>query len=324
MRADSGPVEGVCLSKNLDLKALFGDVFERFAPGVRLLSPEEVEDPSRIRFALAWKPEDDAFTPYGNLALVSSIAAGVDSLLSCPSLPPDVAVTRLRDPDQGALMAGFAAWHVIWHHRNMGAFLEAQAASEWLGVGRYAGFSAPRTCTVGVLGYGLMGKAVVRGVAALGFPVVAALRKPRDEAPPPGVRFELGANAIRDTAAESRILINVLPLTEETRDVLDGKLFSVMPEGSVLVQLGRGDHLVDADLDAALDSGRLSAASLDVFRQEPLPPEHHWWRDPRILITPHKASDSSPRLVAEQVAAAVKDVLAGRMPETAVCREDGY
>ena len=324
MPGDAAPVEGVCLSANLDLKALFGDVFERFAPGVRLLSPDEVEDPSRIRFALAWRPADEAFTPYENLLLVSSIAAGVDSILTCPSLPKDVAVTRLRDPDQGALMAGFAAWHVIWHHRNMGAFLEAEAKGEWLGVGRYAGFSAPRTCTVGVLGYGLMGKAVARGVAALGFPVVAALRKPRDEPPPPGVRFEVGANAIRDTAAESRILINVLPLTAETRDVLNRDLFSAMPDGGVLIQLGRGDHLVETDLDAALDSGRLSAASLDVFRQEPLPPGHRWWRDPRILITPHKASDSSPRLVAEQVAAAVRDILAGRTPETAVCREDGY
>lgn len=324
MQADAAPVEGVCLSATLDLKALFGEVFERFAPGVRLLSPEEVEDPSRIRFALAWRPAADAFEPYPNLLLVSSIAAGVDSLLACPSLPADVVVTRLRDPDQGALMAGFAAWHVVWHHRNMGAFLEAEANGEWLGIGRYSGFSAPRTCTVGVLGYGLMGEAVARGVAALGFPVVAALRKPRDEPPPPGVRFEVGANAIRDTAAESRILINVLPLTEATRDVLDMELFSVMPEGSALIQLGRGDHLVDEHLDAALDSGRLSAASLDVFRQEPLPPDHRWWRDPRILITPHKASDSSPRLVAEQVSAGMREILAGRVPETAVCRKDGY
>jgi glyoxylate/hydroxypyruvate reductase A len=97
-----------------------------------------------------------------------------------------------------------------------------------------------------------------------------------------------------------------------------------MPKGAALIQLGRGEHLVDADLDAALDRGHLAGASLDVFRQEPLPENHRWWRDPRITITPHQASDCSSDMVAEQVSRAALDIVAGRMPSTAVDRSLGY
>lgn len=314
-------IEGVYLSSKLDLEELFADVFSPYADQVRIRLPRDIEDPSRIQFSVAWYPEKEAFTPYPNLRLVSSIAAGVDSLINCPSLPASAHLTRIRDDAQADMMAGFAVWQVVWHHRNMGHYLQRQAFSTWdqqnLSV-------SPKDYTVGVLGYGLMGKAIAEAVAALGFPVVAAVRKQPSEAPTAGISFETGASSVERVAARSQALINVLPLTPQTENILDEDLFNLMPTGARLIQLGRGQHLVDEDLDKALASGQLGGASLDVFRTEPLPEDHRWWRNDKILITPHHASDSSAAIVAKQVTEAAIAAVNGRVPENTVDRTQGY
>lgn len=319
----SGPVEGVYLSATLDLERLFRRAFAVHGDRVRLRSPAQIEDPSSVRFALCWHPPAHAFAPYPNLMLVSSIAAGVDSLVSCPSLPADAIVTRVHDPDQADLMAGFAAWHVVWHHRRMGHYLACQAEGRWA-EHAIAELARPRDVPVGILGYGVMGAAVARAVRAMGFPVVVARSGDGPASAPDGIAFEWGDGAIRRTAARSRILVNVLPLTPRTRGVLDRHLFAAMPSGAALIQIGRGDHLIDEDLTWALDEGHLAGASVDVFRHEPLPTDHPWWRDPRIVVTPHQASDSDVGLMAAQVADAAAAVAVGQMPPHAIDRSRGY
>lgn len=318
----NGAIEGVYLSTTLDLENLYSGVLANADRPIRLRRPEEVENPEKVRFALCWYPAAQSFDAYPNLKLASSIAAGVDHIVNCPSLPTDAIVTRVRDEHQASLMAAFAAWHVVWHHRSMGFHLASQARGEWARRD-FDEVTPPPSYTVGILGYGLMGQAIARAVAAMGFPVVAAARSMRD-AGMGGVDLETGPDAVMRTASRSNVLINVLPLTRDTHDILNADLFAAMPRGSALIQLGRGEHMVDADLDAALESGQIAGASLDVFRQEPLPKDHHWWRDPRIVITPHQASDCSRATVVEQVARAVIDVSEGRRPITAVDRERGY
>lgn len=320
--AEASVIEGVYLSTDLDLEELYREAFAAH-PKVRLRHPHEIDDPEAVRFALCWRPADEAFDPYPNLGLASSIAAGVDSIVNCPSLPKKVVVTRVRDGNQGDLMAGYAAWHVVWHHRNMARYINHQRSATWA---RYdiSGLLPPRDCVVGVLGFGLMGQAIARAVVAMGFTVVAAIRGEPPTKSSAGVSFESGPDAVRRTAAKAHMLINVLPLTPETRDILDAKLFATMPAGAVLIQLGRGEHLVEDDLILALDNGLLSGASIDVFRTEPLPGNHPFWRDPRIVVTPHQASACSTTIVAEQVAQAALDVVAGRRPQTAVDRCSGY
>ncbi|WP_417674952.1 NAD(P)-dependent oxidoreductase [Roseibium sp.] len=321
--ATSTLVEGVYLGERYDLEAFYSRYFEPHADRVRLRRPKEIDNPEAVRFALTWYPAADAFTPYPNLKLACSIAAGVDSIVGCPSLPPEAYVTRVQDDNQADLMAGFAAWHVIWHHRNMGFYLKNQAQGIW----KHQNFDiapSPRNYTVGLLGYGLMGKAIGRAIAAMGFPVVAAVRNAPEDEQHPGIRFEIGDDAVMRTAAQSQALVNVLPLTAATKGILNAELFAAMPPGARLIQLGRGEHLVDEDLDAALNSGRIGGASLDVFHTEPLPSDHPWWKDERILITPHQASDSSRRLMAEQVVQAACDVAAGRNPRNTVDRTIGY
>lgn len=316
-------VEGVYLSSALDLETLFGDAFAARGAPIRLRRPEAIDSPEAVRFALCWHPPDNGFVRYPNLEMAASIASGVDNIVNCPSLPERAVVTRIRDEHQAALMAGFAAWHVIWHHRRMGFHLSHQTRGEWVRRD-FDEVVPPSRFTVGILGFGLMGRAIARAVCAMGFPVVAAARNARAGEDMAGVRVECGPEAAQRTAARANVLINVLPLTAETRDILDRDLFALMPRGGALIQMGRGEHLVDADLDDALDSGRLAGASLDVFREEPLPEDHRWWRDRRIVITPHQASDCSSAMVAEQVSRAVLDIVAGRRPSTAVDRSLGY
>lgn len=316
----SYPIKGVYLSATVDLKAQYGEAFESVSDILHLRAPQEISDPSEIRFALSWKPADNAFAVYPNIEMVSSIAAGVDSILSCPSLPADVIVTRVCDPDQAYMMAGFAVWQVIWYHRNMKQYLINESNHIWHWVDRLP----IRYCTVGVLGFGTMGQAVAKALVPLGFPVVAACRTARKKSAYPGITLMSGPNSIRNTAAQSNILINLLPLAAETRFVLDADLFAGMPRASVLIQLGRGEHLMEEDLIAALDNGQLSAATIDVFRSEPLLPDHPYWDDPRIMVTPHDASESGISVVVQQVATCVAELAQGRVPSFAVDRSRGY
>lgn len=314
-------MEGVYLCTALDLPALFGAAAGRHAD-IRLRLPDEIDDPASIDFALAWQPADDAFAPYPNLRLVQSIAAGTDGILACPGLPPGIPVSRVRDDDQVAVMAGFAVWHVVWHHRSMRRYLQSEAAGKWQRFS-FRTLRAPRTVTVGVLGFGAMGAAIAKGVAALGFPVVVAARRERD-APAPGIEIVTGADAARQVAARADILINVLPLTDETRGLLNADFLGAMPEGAALIHLGRGEHLDEAALLAALDAGHLSGASLDVFTAEPLPESHPFWSDPRILVTPHEAAVTAAGGTIGSLRDAIDDIRRGQRPRTAIDRTRGY
>lgn len=313
-------IEGVYLCSALDLLDLFGAAIEA-QPGLRLYRPEEVPDPSRIRFALVWKPASDAFDAFPNIELVQVIAAGVDAVLRNPSLPDRAVVTRVHDAEQARIMAGFAAWHVVWHHRQMGKYLEAQQAGLW-DRSTIKTLRAPSQVRVGVLGYGQMGQAIAKTLASLGFPVLTATRTEGDSEP--GITRVAGAGAVQQVAAQSDILINILPLTDATCDLLNADLFALMPRGAVLIQLGRGQHLVERDLIAALDSGQISAASLDVFRDEPLPQDHAFWTHPNVVITPHEASVTSPEAVSDTLVRSVGELRSGHRFTAAVDKTTGY
>lgn len=315
-----GPIDGVYLCASLDLLEIFGAALDTEA-GLRLFRPEDVPDPSRILFALAWRPTPDAFIPYPNIRLVQTIGAGVDPVLNTASLPKNILVTRVNDHEQAAIMSGFAAWQVIWYHRKMGAYQIAAAKGEWIR-NSIKTLRSPSDMTIGILGYGLMGQAIAKVIVAMGFPVLAASRtkKSRDH----GVTCITGSNAIQQVAARAAILINVLPLTEATRDILSAPLFAKMPQGAALIHLGRGEHLIDEDLLEALNKGHLSGASLDVFRSEPLPQSHPFWTHPKLFITPHEASITSVSAVSQALLQSVSEMMKGQQPTNAINVTNGY
>ncbi|RII40536.1 glyoxylate/hydroxypyruvate reductase A [Pseudooceanicola sediminis] len=275
---------GVATCSVLDMMGFFAGPFAEHAPELMLLPPDQVDDPAAVDFVLTFKPADDAFAPYPNLRAVFSVGAGIDGILGCPSLP-DVPVFRVEDPDQALQMAGFAAFHVLWHHRRMGDFLAAQARRDWA---RRVGDQSPTLRRISVLGFGMMGRAIAKSLLSLGYPVTVVSRSvPID--PLAGARH-MTSDAWHEVLSETDILINVLPLTPETDGILNAATFASLPSGAALIQIGRGAHLVEADLLSALDSGQLSGASLDVFETEPLPDESPLWHHPGVFVTPHVAS----------------------------------
>lgn len=318
MRSDPAarPIEVVALSSVFDL----APTFDGLSRDLRVVRPQDVSSPEHIEVALAWRPDAHSFSAYPNLKMVSSIAAGVDSILACSGLPEHVVITRIRDEVQADMMAGFAAWQVVWHHRRMGDYVAAQKQHLWDRSFRPA---PPDQVCVGILGFGLMGRACARAIKALGYRVIAA-RNGAGVDGVEGVDILSGAGAIGEVAARADILVNVLPLTEATRDVLNGALFARMPSGAAVVQIGRGEHLVEPDLISALDSGHLASASVDVFRAEPPLVDHPFWSHPKILVTPHKASDTSPGEVLRQVSDNFIALREGRRPPGAIDRAAGY
>ncbi|MDA5564530.1 NAD(P)-dependent oxidoreductase [Cobetia sp. MMG027] len=313
------PILGVYLSESLDLDCLYGEALRQLGEDVVLQNPHEIEDPTEVAFAICWQPGEDAFTPYPNLMLAMSIAAGVDALLSHPGLSDEVQVARVRDPHQAFLMAGFAAHEVLHQEREFAVMADNATRREW----QPLPMRAPEKAQVAVLGHGSMGRAVVTSLSALGFSVTVACRS-EPVAPVQGVCYLTGDNAVMAAAQGADYLINILPLTPVTENVLNATLFAQLRPGAWLVQIGRGEHLVEADLDAALASGQLAGATLDVFREEPLAPNHRWWQDARLRITPHVASDSLPEVVAEQVVATARELRNGLPLTLGVDRQRGY
>ncbi len=307
----------VCLSEGFDLKTLHEASFAAHAPHLRLLNPEDVRDPAAIRFALAHDPAPDAFDRFPGLALSCTWGAGVDGLMLHPGLPRRLAIKRMTDPGQARMMAAFAAYYVTGWHRRMFDYPALQAQRMWEPVN----WTLPADFPVGILGYGKMGSAIARALAAMGYPVTAWASRGR---PAPDARVVAGEEGLDRVLRESAALVNVLPLTPETDSLLNAGAFARMRDDVILIQIGRGEHIVEADLLAALDAGRPALAALDVARTEPLPPDSPLWTHPRILLTPHVASTASDASVARSVAEGIAAVLAGEVPDGIVDRTRGY
>lgn len=309
-------IDLVCLCEQYDLKEMYGAGFAAY-PWIRLLFPGEVADPRTIRHALAFRPAPDAFDAYPNLKLVCGGGAGVDALLAHPGLRRDIALTRIINPEQARMMAAFALWYITGWQRRMWDYAAQQRAEVW----RTVNLTTPAEFPVGLLGFGNMARPLTRALIALGYPVTALARESRDGGP---VRVVTGNEGLAEIARTSRVVVNLLPLTAATRGILSAGFFGQMRDDAMLVQLGRGGHLVEADLLAALDRGRPAMAALDVMAAEPLPPGHPFWHHPRIMLTPHVASESDAATAARIIAEGIRAFERGDRPAGLVDRNRGY
>ena len=207
----------VLVSKSLDLRGYLGPQFMRAADRIEIISHPHEGPATDVRLAVAWHPPDDAFERYPNLQAVCSIGAGVDNILACPSLRPDVDVIRVVDPAQAQMMSGFVTWHVIGHQRRFATYQAQQREERW----QRLGLRRAQDCPVGILGFGEIGRRVAADLALLGFPVLAWSRT--EKPAPQGVRGFHGAAGLDAMLGQTEVLVNLLPLTPETKGILNRK-----------------------------------------------------------------------------------------------------
>jgi glyoxylate/hydroxypyruvate reductase len=261
-------------------------------------------DPQAVDVALLWTQPPGGLAAFARLRLVQSLGAGVDQLVPS-SLPSGVRLARLVDPGLSDFMAEYCLLAVLRYYRQLDLHEAAQRRGAW----EYRTPVTRAAFPVGVMGLGVLGQAVAERLVSAGFPVRAWTRTPRPHASFPLFAGDDGLPRFLDGLAA---LICILPLTPQTEGILSARLFAHLPRGAFLINVGRGAHLVESDLLSALESGQLAAATLDVFRTEPLPPAHPFWSHPKILVTPHVAAigdpDSAAALVAENIARARRDM----------------
>jgi glyoxylate/hydroxypyruvate reductase A len=256
-----------------------------------------------IEVALAWKPASGLLASFPNLKLIVSLGMGVDHLLSDDKLP-DVPITRIMDDGLIGQMSEYALYWALRHHRNIDKYAASQRAQKW----KVEDFVDTIHRRIGILGLGTIGQDTAKKFAALGFPTAGWSRTAKDL---PGIETFHGADGFARLLGQSDILVNVLPLTPDTRGIMDAKAFAALPKGAYFINMARGGHVVDEALLAVLDSGHLSGAVLDVFNQEPLPAEHPYWKHPKVHVTPHIAGATNPRTASPGVIENIKRLRSG-------------
>lgn len=273
-------------------------------------------DPTEVRYALVWKPPTGFFAQFPNLAMVTNLGAGVDSLVGRNDLP-DVPISRLSDTGMVSLMTSYVMFAVIRYARDIHIFERAQRRGEW----HYVHPRALSEVKVGVLGLGELGSPAAQTLANLGLDVRGWSRSPKSI---DGVTCLAGIDTLDDFLAQTEILVVMLPLTAQTRGLIDARRLALMPSSAKLVNASRGAVVDEPALIAALQSGQIAEATLDVFNVEPLPPDHAFWRMDNVLITPHLASITVPEAAAREVAHSIRRVRSGLPPLHQIDPRRGY
>ncbi|MBI1386503.1 MAG: glyoxylate/hydroxypyruvate reductase A [Rhizobiales bacterium] len=287
------------------------------APEIELRRTDDMGDPSAIDYALVWMPPEGLLASLPNLKVIFSAAAGVDHILRDPSLPRHLPIVRMSDPYQGAMMAEYAIYAVLHFHRFFDVVARSEAEHRW---DEQPVIYTPSK-TVGVLGLGAIGQEVARRFALLGFSVRGWGRTPRMIE---GLATHHGPAGLAEMLPLCDYVVCALPLTPETKGLIGADFLSRMRAGSALVNIGRGGHVVDDDLIAAIDSGHLRGAFLDVTSPEPLPAAHPFWSHPRIRITPHMAGELHPPTAARSVIANIRRFEAGEPLSNVYDGDRGY
>jgi glyoxylate/hydroxypyruvate reductase A len=232
--------------------------------------------------AIVWAPPQQFIAEQSGLQALFNIGAGVDALLQL-KLPPSLKVVRLDDAGMSVQMAEFVCHAVIRHFRELDAYEADVKTGRW----SYRKPQSRADFAVGVMGLGVLGERVAKALQVFEFPVNGFSRSPKDL---PGIRCFHGPQGLPEFLAATRVLVNLMPLTPETENILNQSTLSQLQQGGYVINVARGKHLVDEDLLALIDSGHLSGATLDVFRTEPLPADHVFWQHPKITVTPHTSA----------------------------------
>jgi glyoxylate/hydroxypyruvate reductase A len=290
--------------------------FRAALPGHEILTAPPI-DGGPVAYAVVGRPVPGLLRALNGLELILSLNAGIEHLLASGEAPDPIPIVRLADHGLALGMTEWVLAQALAWHRNLFDYEASQRAGQW--APRAEAMAHERVAVV--LGAGALGAPVALALAAVGFRARIWSRTPREL---PGVASFSGPEGLPRAVAGADILVCLLPLTDHTRDILNADVFSRMAPGAFLINGGRGGHVAEADLLAALDAGRLSGAALDVFRAEPLPADHPFWTHPRIRLSPHVAAPTHRRTAVAAMAETVRRHERGEPPLHVVDRALGY
>jgi glyoxylate/hydroxypyruvate reductase A len=297
--------------------------FRTLLPDRAIVTPQDIFDPASIYYAAVWKHEPGILRHLPNLRAIFSLGAGVDHVFADPDLPP-VPIVRVVDEDLRDRMSEWILLHVLLYHRQQRMYDWQQHEKIW---DEDVNQPAARDVRVGILGLGVLGADAAVKLKVVGFDVAGWSRNPKRL---PGVASFAGEAELPAFLARTDILVCLLPLTPQTRGILNRNLFEGLARdgrlggGPILLNAGRGGLQNEEDILACLDDGTLQAASLDVFATEPLPADSPLWEHPRITVSPHNAAISEPSAVAAYVARSVQAFERGEGLENVVDRMQQY
>jgi glyoxylate/hydroxypyruvate reductase len=291
------------LDKHIGNAKAWRDTFKEQLPDMEIRIWPDAADLRDIEYLAFMHPDFDLLPTFPNLKAMFSRSAGVDSFIKHPKLPK-VPLGKVEPPGGDPMMTEYVIMHVLRFHRDMPAYQTAQANQEW----RKAFIVRPEHRCIGFLGFGIMAKAPALVLKSLGFKVAAWVRSPKPTAEIPIFH---GRGQLETFLNQTDIAVCLLPLTRETEGIFCARTFAMMPRGAMLVNVGRGKHVVDQDLIAALDSGQLSYAALDALWPEPLPPESPLWLHPKVTVMPHVARRPTVAQLVNEIVANIRSLRAG-------------
>jgi glyoxylate/hydroxypyruvate reductase A len=291
------------LDKVIGSAQAWRDAFREQLPDLPIRFWPDAGDAREIEYLAFMHPDFDALPEFPNLKAMFSRSAGVEGIVGHPRLPK-APLGKVEPPGGDPMMTEYVVMHVLRLHRDMPGYQAAQAKREW----RRVPIVRPDQRRVGFLGFGMMATAPALVLQSLGFPVSAWVRSPRPAAEVPLFH---GRDQFEAFLGQTDIAVCLLPLTAETEGLFCARTFAMMPRGAMLVNVGRGKHVVEKDLIAALDSGQLSYAALDALWPEPLPPESPLWLHPKVTVMPHVARRPTVAQLVTEVAANLRSLKNG-------------
>jgi glyoxylate/hydroxypyruvate reductase A len=294
----------VNLDKQIGNASAWRDTVAAQLPDVELRIWPDAGKPADIEYLAFIRPDFGILPEFPNLKAMFSRSAGVEGFINHPKFPKQVPLGKVEPSGGDPMMTEYVVMHVLRFHRDMPGYQAAQANREW----RRTTIVRPEQRRIGFLGYGMMAKAPALVLKSLGFPVSAWVRSPRTNAEIPIFH---GPDQLERFLNETDIAVCLLPLTRETEGIFCARTFAMMPRGAMLVNVGRGKHVVADDLIGALDGGQLSYAALDALWPEPLPPESPLWAHPKVTVMPHVARRPTVAQLVTEIAANIRSVEAG-------------
>ncbi len=293
----------VNLDKQIGNAETWRDTVEQVIPDVELRIWPDPGELAKIEYLAFIRPDFDVLPPLPNLKAMFSRSAGVEAFVNHPKMPK-VPLGKVEPSGGDPMMTEYVVMHVLRFHRDMPDYQMAQAKREW----RRTTIVRPEERRVGFLGYGMMAKPPALVLRSLGFPVKAWVRTPREKSEVPIFH---GRDQLEPFLSQTDIAVCLLPLTRETEGIFCAQTFTMMPRGAMLINVGRGKHVAEADLIEALDSGQLSYAALDALWPEPLPPESPLWLHPKVTVMPHVARRPTVAQLVTEIAANIRSIEAG-------------